>query len=224
MNKYLVEVKLEQNKEMVKNIVEENHYSHAMPQAIKYRFSLYYEKELKGVAVFSVPANRFAITSIFEDETQHVGIELSRFFTYDDTPNNFESYCLTKCFDYIKHNTEFDVIISYADPNFGHAGYLYQALNGLYIGKTAPEVRYMYQGKLLTRRSLGRRKGESEAEHAKRIIEDGAKKIKMEGKYKYLFFTCNKKRKANLLHKLKGNIEIHKKYPKIDKNNKIKLP
>lgn len=221
MDKRLVEIKIETDKQMVKIFIEENHYSHKIPQAIKYRFGLYYGGLLKGIAIFSVPANMYTVTSIFKNETQHIGVELSRLFTYDDTPRNFESYCLAKCFDYIKVNSNYDVIVSYADPNFNHAGYLYQALNGCYLGQTAPEIRYLLNEQLLTRRSLGRKQGDTEKEHADRIIFQGAKKVKMQGKYKYIFFVCNKKRKKELLSKLKDGIEIINTYPKINTKNCI---
>lgn len=215
MKKDLIRIEWNEDKDLTKRFIEENHYSHKLPQAIKYRFGLYYDNKLLGIAIFSVPANRFTITSIFKNETQHIGIELSRFFTYDATPRNFESYCLQRCFEYIKLNSNYDVIVSYADPNFNHAGYLYQALNGLYLGQTAPEVRYFYKGQLWTRRSLGRQKGDTEAEHAKRILADGAEKVKMQGKYKYIFFTCSRRRKKELLFKLKDNIIVHNEYPKL---------
>jgi len=218
IDKSQVEIKLETDKEFVKNIIEFNHYSRKMPQAIKYRFGLYYENVFKGIAIFSVPANMYTITSIFSGENQSIGVELSRFFTFDDTPNNFESYCLGKCFKYLKSNSNIDVIVSYADPNFGHVGYLYQALNGVYFGQTNPEVRYLYKNQLWTRRSLGRSKGDTEVEHTKRIVADGAIKVKMQGKHKYIFFTCNNRRKKELLHKLKIKIN---NYPKLDKEDKV---
>ena len=218
MNKEQVVVKLEANKRLVKEFIENNHYAHKIPQAIKYRFGLYYKNILKGIAIFSIPANMYTITSIFKDEKQSIGIELSRFFTYDDTPKNFESYCLSKCFSYIKHNSNYDVIVSYADPNYNHVGYLYQSLNGIYLGKTSSEIRYLHNGQLLTRRSLGRKQGDTEAEHVKRIISEGAKKVKMDGKHKYILFTCDNRRKRMLLSKLKENIIIYNTYPKLDKS------
>jgi hypothetical protein len=223
LNKTLATIRIETDKQMVKKFIEDNHYSHKIPQAIKYRFGLYYENALKGMAIFSVPANMYSITSIFYDEPQQIGIELSRFFTYNNTPDNFESYCLSQCFKYLRNNSNYDVIVSYADPNFNHVGYLYQALNGLYLGVTNPETRYILNGQLLTRRSLGRKKGDTERENADRILFQGAKKIKMQGKHKYLFFICNKKRKYELLNNLKDNIHIIKEYPKLnnDKNKQI---
>jgi len=206
-----IEIKPENDKQLVKKFIEENHYSHKIPQAIKYRFGFYYKSELCGVAIFSVPANMYSITSIFKNEPQNIGIELSRVFTKDYLPKNFESYCLSRCFKHIKNNSTYDVIISYADPNFGHIGYLYQALNGIYLGQTQPEVRYIYNGKLITRRGLGRKSNDSESKHAKRIIEDGAVKVKMLGKHKYLFFVCDNRRKKKLLKKMKVIIS---NYPK----------
>lgn len=201
-------------KDEVKLFIESNHYSHKMPQAIKYRFGMYINDELFGVSIFSIPSNQFAVTSIFENETQHICIELSRVFTLDSTPKNFESYCISKMFKYIKYNTKYDVVLSYADPNFKHVGYLYQALNGMYLGETAQEVRYiMPTGELITRRGLGRSNGDSEKEHVKRILDMGATKIKMKGKHKYLFFTCDKRRKGDLIKKMKCK---QYSYPKLN--------
>ena len=198
-----------------KQFIEENHYSHKMPQAVKYKFGFYYKYQLRGMAIFSVPANRYSITSVFEDEHQSIGIELSRLFTTDNNVSNFESYCLSKCLQYLKDNTDYDVVVSYADPNFGHVGYLYQAVNGLYLGQTSKETRYFYKNQLLTRRSLGRKCGDTEVEHAKRIMEDGAEKVKMDGKHKYLFFITNKKRKRDLIKKMKVSPQ---KYPKLQES------
>ena len=214
LNKELVDVMVGLDRNVSKKIIEDNHYSHKIPQAIKYRFGLYYDGILVGVAIFSVPANRYSITSIFEDETQHIGIELSRFYTDDDTPKNFESCALNKCLNYLKKNSKYDVVISYADPNFGHAGYLYQALNGYYIGQTEKEVRYLLDGKLITRRGLGRSKNDTEREHADRIISRGGQKVYMNGKYKYLFFIYSSDRKDDLIDKLKFDMSYQSDYPK----------
>jgi len=209
-----VRIQLSKDNALVKKIIEDNHYSHKIPQAIKYRFVFYIKEDIKGVAVFSIPANMYSITSIFKNETQHIGIELSRVFTDDDTPKNFESYCLSKCFDYIKNNTVYDVIVSYADPNFEHRGFLYQALNAKYLGETGGEIRYLVNGQLITRRGLGRSHGDTEKEHVQRLLLDGGTKVKMKGKHKYLFFTCDKRRQKQLIGNLKDNVCLNNKYPK----------
>ena len=215
LNKDLVHIE-EVDKGLAKSVIESNHYSHKIPQAIKYRFGLFYDNELKGVVIFSVPANMHTFTSVFHEVSQHVGLELSRVYTSDDTPANFESYCLSRCLKYIEKRTDYDVVVSYADPNFGHAGYLYQALNAWYLGETNSEVRYLYKGQLITRRGLGRRKGDSEKAHRERIMADGAKRVKMKGKHKYIFFTCNKRKKRELMSLIKDKVNISKNYPKIE--------
>lgn len=173
-----------------KDLIVENHYSHTIPQAIKYRFGLYNNKELLGVAIFSVPANRYTITSAVDTDNQSIGVELARVWTSNDSPKNFESRVLAMCFKEVKK--QYQVIVSYADPNFGHQGYLYQALNGLYLGQTNPEPRYIVDGKLITRRGLGRSKGDTEKEHIQRLLTQGASKVKMKGKHKYIWLF-NKK-------------------------------
>jgi hypothetical protein len=175
---------------LAKSIIETNHYSHTIPQAIKYRFGLLYDGWLLGVAIFSIPANRYSITSAIETDNQSIGIELSRVWTCDDSPKNFESCALALCFKEIRK--QYQVLVSYADPNFNHQGYLYQALNGLYIGQTNPEPRYLVDGKLITRRGLGRSKGDTEKQHVQRLLAQGASKVKMKGKHKYIWLF-NKK-------------------------------
>lgn len=208
----MVNIKIIEDKEFVKKFIEDNHYSHKIPQAIKYRFGMFFNDNLMGVAIFSIPSNMYSITSVFNDEKQNIVLELSRFFTFDYTPKNFESNCLSLMLKYIKNNTNFDVVLSYSDENFGHFGYLYQSTNFLYIGKTNPETRYlMPNGELITRRGLGRSKGDTENMHIERLLKDGAKKIKMIGKHKYIYFTCDKRRKKELISKMK--VET-KQYPK----------
>lgn len=196
-------IKVEHDKKFAKHFIEKNHYSKMLPQAIKYRFSFYSDWDFMGMAIFSIPANQHAITSEFYDETQKIGIELSRVFTFNKTPKNFESYCLSQSFKYINKHSDYDLIVSYADPAFNHVGYVYQALNGIYLGQTGTEIRYMHNGKLITRRGLGRKKGQTEKDHAQNIIKDGGERIKMPGKHKYIFFICGKKRKKELLLKMK---------------------
>ena len=47
---------------------------------------------------------------------------------------------------------------------------------------------------------------------------DGAEKIKMKGKHKYIFFICDNRRKKELANKIKDNIIIYNTYPKLNKS------
>jgi hypothetical protein len=183
--------------------IEKNHYSHKIPQAVKYRFGFYYEDQLVGCCIYSVPANCHCISCLFDNESQQICIELSRFYGEDITCKNFESYCISKTFESLKN--KYDLILSYADSYFKHVGTIYQALNFLYLGKTAPEIRYFYNNQLITRRALGRGKT-TEKEDKEKLLNLGAKQIKMPGKYKYIYFICNRRRKKELLKKLKCKV------------------
>jgi len=114
--------------------IEKNHYSHKIPQAVKYRFGFYYDNKLVGCCIYSVPANCHCISCLFDNEPQTICIELSRFFGEDATCKNFESYCISKTFEYLKD--KYDLILSYADSYFNHIGTIYQALNFIYLGLT----------------------------------------------------------------------------------------
>ena len=183
--------------------IEKNHYSHKIPQAVKYRFGFYYEDNLVGCCIYSIPANYHCVSCLFDNEPQQICLELSRFYGEDITCKNFESYCISKTFDILK--SDYDIILSYADSYFNHVGTIYQALNFLYLGTTNPETRFFYNNQLITRRALGRN-GQSEKEDRDKLLSLGAKQIKMPGKHKYVYFICNKRRKKELLKKLKVKI------------------
>jgi hypothetical protein len=201
----------------IDDLILKNHYSHKIPKAIKFRFGFYYKNCLIGGILFNIPANQYAFTSIFNDVSQSIGLELGRVWLSDKIKKNGESYLISKCFEFIKQNSEYKVIVSYADSNFGHVGYIYQALNGIYLGLTNDEIRYILNGELITRRGLGRSKGDTESAHVKRLLAAGAKKIKMKGKHKYIWIIADKRTKKILLNcKMKKTVKILP-YPKIDK-------
>lgn len=61
-------------------------------------------------------------------------IELRKLCLIDDTPKNTESFFIGKTLKYMKRNTNYNKVISYADPNVGHEGTIYKATNFKYIG------------------------------------------------------------------------------------------
>ena len=74
-------------------------------------------------------------------------IELRRLCCIDDTPKNTESYFISKCLKWLKKNTKIEKILSYADPEFGHEGIIYQASSFDLIGKTSAGRVIWYNGK-----------------------------------------------------------------------------
>ena len=179
---------------IAKAYIEKYHYTHKMPQAVKVSYGCFYKDEISGVIVYSICSNRFAFTSCIENFDQRNGLELSRMWTEDKCPQNFESCCISKSISLLKIKfPQIKAVISYADPHFGHSGIIYKASNWLCLGKTTPEKRYLtVDNKIITRRGLGRRMGEIEKTSRERLLREGAKEFLSEPKYKYLYLLDNK--------------------------------
>lgn len=60
-----------------------------------------------------------------------------------------------------KHSPGLRLIISYADPNQGHHGGIYQAMNWFYTGSSRPQTELIVNGKFMHRRTAGSRFGTS---------------------------------------------------------------
>lgn len=71
-------------------------------------------------------------------EKENEVLELRRLVTLDSTPKNTESYFIGHTLRWLKRNTDVKVIVSYADPNYGHEGTIYRATNFEHVGMTSP--------------------------------------------------------------------------------------
>jgi len=148
--------------------VEEHHYSHSFP-AGRFSFGLYRTGELSGVAVFSVPANAAALTNVFhcrlEDAT-----ELGRLVLLDSVPANGETWFLGKAFAELRREGLAGVV-SFSDPvprrtadgrviHAGHIGTIYQAFNGVYLGRgRARTLRLLQDGLVFNDRTAQKIRG-----------------------------------------------------------------
>ena len=131
------------NKQLANEIVEKFHYSHSKTKN-KISFGIYYNtkskffgesKELIGVIIYAHPIGRLVVKSISEILKDNNVLELVRLFIHDGYGKNIESYFIAQTIKYIKkHHKEVQVLISYADPEQGHLGIIYQAGNWRYQG------------------------------------------------------------------------------------------
>jgi hypothetical protein len=101
------------------------------------------------------------------------------------------------------------LIVSFADPNHGHHGGIYQGMNWLYSGRTSPDRFYKDKaGNIFhprqvseskkTKRQFGRRVNKLDAKNLQRII--------MPGKHRYLL-ALNNEMQSKIAH-------LRKPYPK----------
>ena len=146
-----------------KTFVTTHHYSRSYPAA-RYRFGLYHKGILAGVAVFSVPCNDKALTNVFPLPAV-LSVEVGRFVLLDCVPGNGESWFLARCFAALRREG-LAGIISYSDPFprrsidgtvvfKGHIGTIYQACNGVYLGRSnARTIHALPDGSILSARTI----------------------------------------------------------------------
>lgn len=144
--------------------VERHHYEHTYPAA-RFRFGLYDGAELVGVAVFSQPVNDRSTACLPGDRLERV--ELGRFVLLDRVGANAESWFAARCFDELRREGLVGVV-SFSDPmprarldgtlvTPGHVGTIYQALNGVFLGRTRRESRLVLpDGTIVHNRALAK--------------------------------------------------------------------
>lgn len=116
------------------------HYAKRIPQ-ISYSFGLYNgNKLLQGICTFGSPCrmlnNGFGC---FEGKIKIRTLELNRLVINEGLGKNVLSYFVSKT---LKKLPTPMVVVSYADSNNGHHGYIYQATNWIYTGITGKEKYY----------------------------------------------------------------------------------
>ena len=114
------------------------HYSGRKPP-ISYAFGWIIDGQLKAVVTYGKPANHFLCTGVCgKDNAQHV-YELNRLCREDDLTEPLSQFISATLRRLSFENL---IIVSYADTGAGHNGYIYQATNFLYTGKTKERLEF----------------------------------------------------------------------------------
>jgi hypothetical protein len=116
------------------------HYSSYVNIQHKETFTMWREgdwgmPELVGVCVYTRPAGAAAAQKYYPQDSDKC-LELRRLCLIDETPKNAESYFVSRTIKWLKRNTDWKFIVSYADPEQGHQGVIYRAANFKYEGVT----------------------------------------------------------------------------------------
>ena len=178
------------------------HYASRIPP-ICHSFGLYRNNEIVGVCTFGQGARAF------EEKWDSVEVcELNRLITEDNLPKNALSYFVSRTLKMLPSPM---LIVSYADPNKGHHGYIYQATNWIYVGLTNKRRKFINEnGEQIHERTMVSRYGSASKEVAQK---NNIEIKKQKGKHKYFYIIGNKKEKK----KIKNIINIKPKpYPKGD--------
>ena len=192
-------------KEQAHEWFKKKHYSKRSPSTISYVFGLYNDVNiLVGVCCYGMPANGRCLL-LCGEKYKHCVIELQRVIKNDGLEKNVQSYFIAQTFKYLPKQT---IIISYADPNNGHNGYTYQALNFLYTGLAGFNKEYIEpNGKNRTDRYVKKHLIKNGFYNSKKTINEmwedyGGKVIFKEKKHRYVYFIANKKTKKDMLKEL----------------------
>lgn len=108
------------------------HYAKRIP-SISYSFGLYENNILIGIMTIGKPASPNLCNGICGKENSKYVFELNRLCVQEGLEKNVLSYFVSSSLKLIKDNL---ILVSYADIEMGHTGYIYQATNWIYTGAT----------------------------------------------------------------------------------------
>ena len=195
----------------VVKFIEKHHYSHNVNGIQSYHhFGLYTEgnfglPKMIGAMMYAMPSMP-ATAAKYNPINPNKCLELRRLVCIDDTPKNTESYFIGQTFKLLKRDTDMEVIVSFADQHYGHAGTIYKASNFDYLGETAPGQVLMVDGREMHSRSLNQ-KDRPYGRELKRRYDAGDENIffkKRKPKHIYTYYL-NKKIKRQIKNDIVRN-------------------
>jgi hypothetical protein len=170
---------------LTKPFVLQHHYA-AVYVAARFRFGLFRQGKLVGVAVFSHPVNDRTLTGVFGGRATE-SVELGRFVLLDEVPANGETFFLGHCLRALK-KLGLRGVVSFSDPVPrtmacgeavfpGHIGTIYQAANATYLGRgTTRLLHVLPDSSVLNERAISKIRTDEEgrAYAVRRLVEFGA--------------------------------------------------
>ena len=169
------------------------HYSGRKPN-IKWAFGYYEDNKLKAVCTFGKPASNSLCVGVCGKEYSKSVYELNRLCVDGEMDIKLSSF-VAHCLNYLKQYNL--IIVSYADTQMNHNGYIYQATNFIYTGATKSRTdKYVEGGK--------------HSRHYDNSKQNGLRKFRS-SKHRYIYFACDKRYKKIYNEALNYKIED---YPK----------
>lgn len=120
----------------------EIHYAKRIP-SISYSYGLFYKHELVGIVTYGTPPSSNLRRGIAGIENEKNVLELNRLCLKNNKKNE-ASFLVSKSLKLLPKNK---IIVSFADTEQGHVGYVYQACNFKYYGLSAKRTDWKIKGK-----------------------------------------------------------------------------
>jgi len=182
--------------EAAKYAVEHWHYSKKMPKSKSIYLGVWENAKFIGAIVFGLGGGaatngtQYGLASCFEiAELERIALTKHK---------SFISRIVAIAVKFLRiQSPNLKMLISYADPEQGHHGGIYQALGWIYVGKTKPDWAVIDKSGRRWHSRVASASG-MKTQYGKKVIaprpQDG-KKIILPGKYKYLYPLNNEIRK-----------------------------
>lgn len=184
------------------------HYAKRMCP-ISYAFGLYENAQLIGVVTYGTPSSSSLRSGICGSTYSENVVELNR-LCCDNRPN-CASFLVGRSLRMLPKPL---IVVSYADTEQGHVGYVYQATNFIYTGLSAKRTDWKLKGQehlhgaTIADMSRGQ---ENRAEWMREKFGDDFYLKDRSRKHRYIFFLGSKKQKQSMREALNYKIEP---YPK----------
>lgn len=184
---------------MAQEMVVNNHYLHRKAPC-SFAYGLFDGFMMIGCIMYGKPASPSLCVGICGAEESSNVLELTRLWILDGTPKNTESYLIGNSLRLLPK--EFDIVVSYAEIGAGHVGTVYQATNWIYTGLSDRHVEWRLEGqsKKHSRHLFDEHGG---VEGAKAFYGEKLQKHERGRKHRYVMLRGSKKRKKELLSKLR---------------------
>lgn len=172
----------------------QNHYLHTKASC-REAFGLFFNDELVGVILYGNPT---APTTQSLCTIPCNIMEITRLWIADTTPKNAESYFIGRTLKQVSG----EVVVAFADPEYGHIGTVYQAANFIFLGQSSRAGRVIaikdsnIHNKTLWKRYIT-------AGKIREVYGDRVYYKKYQTKLRYVFITAKNQRKKDLLASLK---------------------
>jgi len=140
MNKHDYIVKLISRAESLPFILN-IHYAHRSP-SISYAYGLFLNELLVGIATYGTPPSSTLRMGVAGKENISRVLELNRLCLLNNLPNE-ASFLVSKSPKLLPPNS---IVVSFADTEQNHKGYVYQACNFKYYGLSAKRTDWKVKG------------------------------------------------------------------------------
>ena len=165
-----------QDRKDAERLVLANHYAHSLPSGKTHVYA-----GRGAVVMFSIPANRFAARVLLGRDGDVW--ELTRLWAPDGHEKNLLTWAISRAVRaFHRDEPSVEALVSYADPNVGHEGFVYRAASWVYCGRSEESRYYRKNGQVVARRKFhsgGQHLNNSE------IVALGYEELKLPGKHRF---------------------------------------